>query len=406
MKTSILKNSSVLKLIISQAITRFGDSIETIIISVIVYELTNSYSLMGITFMVNFIPNLIFAPFAGVIADRYNRKYITVISDFVRAVNAFLIAVLLFTGVINIGVIIIFQIINSTFETFASPARQSLIADIVPGEDLVSFNGYYQSITRIAELVGLSIAALIVVVGGYSAVFLIDAITFILSGVLILSIAYKHAKNYDSKVNTYFKDIKLGFKYVKEKKLALFIILFAAVNFFFTPLNILLPAYCKEYLNDGVSALSQVKVSLLLGIIAGGFVVGKVGKSLKISVSTIVGLAIIALSYFIFTIVPLMSFSYTIKTIVIIATSFIFGSSLPFVASPVQAYVFQRTESERRGVVSAIMSMLVLSSVPLGGALVGLIGNNISISTFYFISSCGIIILTDYLFLNKEYRTR
>ena len=88
-------------LFIANFISRFGDSIDAIAYSFMVYELTGSKLLMGTLFAVNAIPNIVLSPFAGVIADRFNKKRLITIGYLGRGIMVSITALMLSIGILQ-----------------------------------------------------------------------------------------------------------------------------------------------------------------------------------------------------------------------------------------------------------------------------------------------------------------
>lgn len=403
----ILKNPNALKLILSNCITRYGDAVESIVFSWLVYEITGSLSIMGIVFVINFIPNIVFSPFAGVFADRKNRKKIVVISDIARGINALAVAALIMTGTVNVTLIIIFSIVNSTFESFASPARAALAVDVIDKDEYLTFSGLNTSASSFADLAGLASAGILVLLGGNGLAILIDGLTFILSAIGILIVAYNFIPKElnDNSAKSYFTDIGKGVKYVVSMPILIITIISSALlNFFFTPLNVLLPAYVDKILTLGVNGLSIIHTSLIVGIMLGGIIVAKLNHKVKLSRISIFGFFTMAATYIMFALAPSLNLPIYANIIVMIITSAIFGAAVPIVGSPIRSYIFKVIPNEKRGITSSILSMFSLISIPLGGALISIMGNSISIPIYFLIASLGVVGLSVFLSLNKTFK--
>ena len=110
-----------LKLLIANLISRFGDSIDAIAFTWIVYQVTGSASWSAIIFAMNRLPSIFVQPFAGAWVERRNKKRIMVGADLIRGVIVVMLAVLLYTNRVNAGILLMFTLIISSVEAFCLP---------------------------------------------------------------------------------------------------------------------------------------------------------------------------------------------------------------------------------------------------------------------------------------------
>ncbi len=401
---AIFSNKNIRNLILSNTITRFGDSVETIAFSWVVYQLTGSLSIMGLVFAINFIPNILFAPFAGVYADRHNRKSIVVCSDLFRGFNATLIAGFIFHQSASVWMIVAFSFINSTLESFANPARRALFADLVEPDQFLKVASVSSSFSSTAELLGLGTAGLIVALGGNGLAFFADALTFFVSAWGIACILYQRAIPEDAHQNSYWTDIKQGLQLLGEYKIIpICITASALLNFFFTPLNVLLPKYADDILHMGVKGVSLIEASMTVGIICGGLLIASIHDKFRLSTISITGFILLGTTYFLLGLVPYLPISpFTAEFSVTVA--FLFGLAVPTIATPLRTTVMKIIPENKRGIISSVMGTFILIAIPLGGALVGIVGDHLSITQYFYVAALGILILSGFLFVNPTYR--
>lgn len=401
---AIFSNKNIRNLILSNTVTRFGDSIETIAFSWVVYQLTGSLSIMGLVFALNFIPNILFAPFAGVYADRHNRKSIVILSDLLRGLNATLIAFFLFQHTATVWMIVFSSFINSTLESFASPARRALFADLIPRDQFLKVASVSSSLSSSAELLGLGTAGIIVAFGGNGMAFLVDAFTFFFSAWGITQIAYHKAIPAESKANSYWNDIKKGILLLGEYKIIpICIAASAMLNFFFTPLNVLLPKYADDVLHMGVKGVSLIEVSMTIGMICGGLLIASIHQKFKLSTISITGFMLLGVTYLLLGLVPRLPIASFIAEFSV-AVAFLFGMAVPTISTPLQTTVMRIIPENKRGIISSVMGTFILIAIPLGGALIGMIGDHLNVTQYFLVASLGILILSGFLFKNQTYR--
>lgn len=107
-------------------------------------EKTSSPLMLGISGIVAYLPMFLFSPLAGIAADRYNRKFISIFSDMAMGMIAMIYAVLLFFFDLPVWTVFIMLCVRGIGSTFQQPAIQSIIPQLVPKDQLVQTNGWMQ----------------------------------------------------------------------------------------------------------------------------------------------------------------------------------------------------------------------------------------------------------------------
>lgn len=396
MKPIINKNYT--KALVATAITRFGDSVDAIAFSWLVYVMTGSRALMGTIFAISIIPNLIILPFGGVLADVFNKKIITVMGDILRAVSVTTLALFYFYGILEVWHLFVFVSMNSLFESFANPARGGMLPSIIDQEDYVKGSSWLGTASHIGSLIGLSVASIFIALIGIWGTILVDGVTFVISAIITATIAFKDNRQEVTtkpQFKQYFVLIKEGFFYVKEKRILMILLGLAAfLNFALVPYNVLRPIYVVEVLELGVEGLSYLGIAILIGMTVGGYVMGVKGKNLKPITAIGIGLTLIGFMYMMLGVPGYFGFSQTINIVYAISITFLFGFFVPLVQAPMQALIMRTTAPEMIGRLSSIMGVITLCAMPLGGAFVALIGDAISVSLLFIIMGFSSVVLS------------
>lgn len=271
----IFKQTEYMKIIISNVIGRFGDSIDSIAFTWLVYAVTGSAAWSAIIFALNQLPTVLLQPFAGVMVEKMNKKRVMVISDLVRGCVIVLLVWLYATNNINPLVLALFTLIISSVEAFCLPASIALIPKVIDMKYYAFGTSVNSTFSNVAQLIGLGIAGVIINVGGIEAAMLIDGVTFFLSAVLTGLVKYKEEKQKGNSVveNGYFKELKDGINYIKVKKVILnFCILAVIMNAVTVPINSLQSPMAVEIFGLGSELLSVFGVTLIIGMTLGTLV--------------------------------------------------------------------------------------------------------------------------------------
>ncbi|HEX3007435.1 MAG TPA: MFS transporter [Bacteroidales bacterium] len=159
-----------------QSLSLIGSWMQNIAMSWLVYRLTNSVFLLGVVSFMNLIPSFFFSPFAGVISDKYNRRNIMMTTQVLFMLQALLFAVLTLTNVIEVWHILTLSLFFGFITVFDTPARQSLVVDLVENrENIGNVIALNSAVFNGARLIGPGIAGVVIAYTGEGICFLINA---------------------------------------------------------------------------------------------------------------------------------------------------------------------------------------------------------------------------------------
>ncbi|MGF7048707.1 DHA3 family macrolide efflux protein-like MFS transporter [Paenibacillus sp. DS2015] len=400
------KNTPFMYLLAAKIISRFGDSIDSIAYSWMVYLLTGSKVLMGTLFAINFVPGILFSLFTGVLVDRWNPKLIVMIADASRGFVVIITGLLYWQGILQPWHLFMFTFINSTFECFATPAEMSLVPRILPKHHLLRGNSFSSTSARIAELAGLAAAGALIGFVGVSGALIIDGLTFIISALLISCVAVpadptSQSNTLSTQPTTYFEEFKIGFKFITAHKLLLIIMCVATfVNLCLTPFNVLNTVYVKELLHAGPIGLSILGVSLITGMIVSGLWLSIKGSSFKKSSLIVCGFIILGVNYALL-FIPVTFPIYPLYSAAIF--SFGMGIAVPLVSTPTATYLLEVTPKEMLGRVGSLFNMVCTCAIPVGSLLAGIIAEYIPVHMLYFVLGSILMIPAIYLVRQKDF---
>ena len=200
-----------------QAISMLGSSGVQFALIWWLAEKTASPLIMGLSGFVAFLPMAILSPFAGVAADRYNRKFISIMSDMTMGIIAMVFAVLLLFMELPVWAVIFMLGARGAGTAFQQPAIQSIIPQLVPKEYLVKTNGFMQLLNSGSFLIGPVIGAALYAAFPMSVVLLSDVI-----GAALASIALAVVKipKLERKIEEqhFIEELKVGFHVFLEDK--------------------------------------------------------------------------------------------------------------------------------------------------------------------------------------------
>jgi predicted MFS family arabinose efflux permease len=179
-------NRNFRQLWLGQVVSQMGDWFDTIALYTIILNLTGSGRHIGLLMVARFVPSFIFGSLSGVVADRFNRRTIMIVSDLLRAVVV--LGFLLVRRADQVWIIYFLTVLQLAFSTFFEPAKTAAIPSIVADRELVSANAI-SSVTWSAMLTfGAAIGGVVTGLFGTDVAFILDALSFLLSAALIASV--------------------------------------------------------------------------------------------------------------------------------------------------------------------------------------------------------------------------
>jgi putative nucleotidyltransferase with HDIG domain len=171
---------------IGQAISYFGDMMNTTGLAIMLYLVTHSPSVVALGLIAKAAPTVFFGLIAGALVDRFNRQRVMILTDITRAVLTVTIPFLALTWLPGVFIVVF---LVATASTLFNPAKQAILPNLVPAEFLVKANSLISSSEKTMELLGYSLAGLIAAVASWQPLFIVDAATFIVSAITLLGVA-------------------------------------------------------------------------------------------------------------------------------------------------------------------------------------------------------------------------
>ena len=222
------RNRSFRQLWLGQVVSQMGDWFDTIALYTIILKLTGSGRDVGLLLVARFVPSFFFGPISGVIADRFSRRTIMIVSDILRA--WVVLGFLFVRRADQLWIIYVLTVFQLGLSTFFEPAKTAAIPSIVEDRELVAANAI-SSVTWSAMLtIGAAIGGFITGLFGTDVAFILDAATYLLSAALIASIRLPKRKKRERQKVSLGRLLGItetieGIKYVKDRPRVLAVLL-------------------------------------------------------------------------------------------------------------------------------------------------------------------------------------
>lgn len=350
-----------------QLVSVLGNIVYSIALGFWMLDLTGSTALMGSLMATSMVPNLIIAPFAGVLVDKWDRKWVIVVTDFIRGVFITFIGIAAMLNFIQIWMVFGAALINGLCAAFFSPAISSVQPDVVPKSKLLKANSINTMSSTSMQMIGNALGGLLYIHFGAPYMFLFNGISFLFSAFTELFIVVPPIVKEDKKI-TFLDDFKEGFKFTWNFKALKRITLTACfINFIANGAFLLILPYFKSMEFLGASRYGYAIALESLGMIAGSLILSvfTLPSNKKFNVF-IIGSILLCVA-------PIL-FLFTNNFYIIVALFFLQGLGNAIINTLLSATMQQIVPREMRGKVFALFQSLVMGLSPLGTLLGGVLG--------------------------------
>jgi MFS family permease len=255
---------------VGQTISLMGTWMQQVAVGWLVYRLTDSAFLLGIVGFVSQIPIFLLAPLAGVLADRYDRHRLVILTQVLAMVQAGVLAVLVLTDAVTITHIVILMALLGAVNGFDIPARQSFLHEMVGGrEDLANAIALNSSMFNAARLVGPAVAGFLIAAVGEGVCILINAVSYIAVLVSLFAMRLPRRAPHASGGHMLHR-LTEGFRYAFGfAPIRSILGLVALVSLAGVPFSILLPVVATRVLAGDARTLGFLMASVGLGALIG-----------------------------------------------------------------------------------------------------------------------------------------
>lgn len=318
---TVLRQRNFACLWVGQLVSLVGDWMLLVALPFYIYTLTGSTLATGVMFIVQTVPRLCLGSVAGVFVDRWNRKYTMIATNLVQA--GVLIPLLLVHSPGWMWVIYVFAFIDSNVAQFFLPAQSAIIPQLVAEADLLTANSLNSTSSELTRLIGPFLGGLLLGTLGLNSVIVIDALSFLLSALLISLIVFplhpsrtrQTTQRPGTRMRKIWREWLDGLHLVKHESLIAAIFIVMGVAMIGEGLiEVLLPGYVEQVLQGSAVVLGWLMSAQAIGGIVGSLLIVRLSKwmppALLISLCGLIFgglLAVIALVHTLVIVLPLVA---------------------------------------------------------------------------------------------------
>lgn len=357
----------------SQAISLFGSSLVSYAILWRITLDTQSGAMMTLYLLFGFLPTFFLSPFAGVWADRYDRKRLIMFSDGAIALVTLLLAIFFLTGIQNLWLLFVIPLFRALGSAVQTPAVNSFLPQIVPEDKLMKANGLFTSMNSAITLVSPMVSGALMTFAPLPVILMIDVVTALAAMIVLLSLKVPvQAKAGDGEEKKYWQNLAAGIRYIRHHEyLGRFFIFITFLYFLVTPVAILTPLQVTRSFGGDIWRLTAIEVVFSVGMLGGGLLIAAWGGFRNRMRMMAFATLIIGATTLLLGVVQNFWIYLVIMAIV--------GITLPLFNTPATVLLQEKVDSNYLGRVFGVMGMIASGVMPVAMLAFGPLADAVSI---------------------------
>jgi len=344
-----------------QLVSQVGNWLTLVAQTLLVLRLTDSGVALGLLAVAQFGPVLVLGPFAGLVADRSDKRRLLLLVQALAMAQSFVLAGLAFSGNPPVAAIYAVAFLGGLTIAFDNPARRSFVVDLVPPDDIGNAVSLNSALMTGSRVVGPALAGLLITTVGFGWCFLLDGVSYlaVLAGLWLMDPGQVRASPLAIRGRG---QVREGLRYARSvPELWIPLVMMAVIGTLAFNFQTVLPLFVTRDLQG-----STVTFTLLMSVVSAGSLVGALATARRRTIDIrVVSLAAIAfgLAMGCLTVAPNQPVAFAVGLVMgVCSISFMTAST---------AIVQMTARPAMRGRVLALQAMVFLGSTPIGGPIVG-----------------------------------
>lgn len=376
----------------AQAFSLFGSNLAQFALVWWLTDRTRSATVLALATLVATLPGIVIGPFAGALVDRWDRRTIIILADTASACIAAVLALLFWSGTIQVWHIYMAMGLRAIATAFHLPAVQSSTSLMVPTEQLARVAGLNQMLLGLMMIVAPPLGALLLELLPFEGLMGVDIATAVIAIGLVLCIRIpsQHASTPASQgAASLLQDMRAGLRYIWHWPGLMGIMTISTLlNLLLIPAFSLLPILVTNYFGGQALQLAWINMALGIGSVAGGLFLGVWGGFHRRIVTVIMGLSGIGVGVLMIGLAPANLFALAL------AGMFIAGVMSPMTNGPIIAIMQSVVAPEMQGRVFTVLTSSATAMSPIGLAVAGPVADWIGVRTWYVFGAVACFITT------------
>ena len=389
------KESNIKLLLLGRAVSLFGSTIYLIVLPLYILNITNNLKTTGIFFAAVNLPTTIISIFIGTIIEKFNKKNIILICDFLTSILYFILF-LYFKNFSSLTFLFLISLIVNIISKFFEIASKVLFSEINTAETLEKYNGLQSFIENTIMIIGPVIGTYLFATFDFNLILMLVSLGYFLSFLQELFIRYEKKLNLSKEKSSFFKEFKEGINYIKNNKIIL--------NFFI--------ANNDEIINPGILIKKYEISEKLFGFSATTYGVGSVFAGIfiyynekfrflqKLKLLFILNSLLMCLLGFLS--IVLFKYNHYIYFVIFIFFQFLIGMITTFVNVPLISSFQKNVEIKYQSRFFSLLSFFSGGLIPLGVLYAGYLSSYIGADITYIINNAAIILIVFIVFRKNK----
>lgn len=361
-----------------QTVSLFGSMVVQYVVMWYVTLETRSGTAVALYAVAAFLPQGVVSIFAGVLADRMNRKKLIIVADAGIALVTLGLALLMMSGVDDLWILLLAVAVRSVGAGVQTPTVQAIIPQISPANQLMRVNGIFQSIGSAMALVAPAVAAGVYAVFGLVPVFFLDVVTAVIGIGLMATVAVPTLARAADNVTSFREDLVEGMRYIWTHRIVRWLlVVFAIIFLLIVPPSFVTPLLVVRNFGTEEWMLAALEISFSVGMVLGGIVVATwLTKRSR--------MGLILFSTYSFAVLS-VAMGLSNNLWVFYGLMFLFGLGVPLFSTPFMTLIQETVEPEKHGRVFSYVGIVMALATPIGMAVFGPLADVIRVESLLIV---------------------
>src|SRR5881394_872755 len=336
----------------------------------LILTLTNSPFYVGLTSALSSLGVLLFSLYAGVIADRADKRRVIIFMQIAFMLEAFTVAILVWTGLIAVWQVLVLATILGIASAFDIPMRQSFLVEMVGKDDLMNAIALNSSLFNAARVIGPAIAGLLIGAVGIAWCYFLNGLSYIavIVGLLMMRLPNNPRPAKTTSAWTGFREVVAYLR--GDRRLRVLMMLTAIISVFGFPYIAMMPVFARDVLHRGATGYGALTSSIGIGAVIGALGVALASSRIRrrgrlmLVGGTVFGILLILFS--------------TSRSLALSMVLLAFAGCAMIVNNSLTNTMIQTTSPDHlRGRVMGFYSFVFVGMAPFGAFLFGLVAEHI-----------------------------
>jgi MFS family permease len=353
-----------------QSVSQIGTWMQRTAVIWVIYSLTHSASMIGFAVFAQQFPAFLLSLFGGVVADRYPRYKILLVTQTASMIQAVLLAALILTKHYVIWEILTLSAVLGIINAFDVPARQPMVHEMVDDKaDLANAISLNSAMVNMARLIGPALSGMVLQQFGAGVCFVINAISFtaVIISLLLMKFPNFNPPAVKKKITS---ELAEGLRYLQQTPaISVLILLLLCLSLLILPYDTMEPVFAKVIFKGNAATYGYISGCIGLGALIGSFLLASAKKDINFRLILLLSIATLGTGLILFS--RMSYFALALPFAVILGLGSITPMSISITIIQMEA------AAHMRGRVMSFVAMSYFGMLPLGSLLIGNISQKI-----------------------------